>query len=77
MGVIETVIESIAEIIKSTVEAIVEIIQATFTSFNQLGFVQQPFLLPIIIITIGIILVIIVAVLKKFSKLIKKFRRAK
>ena len=66
MGVIETVIEAIAEVI-----------QATFTSLNQLGFVQQPFLLPIIIITIGIIVVIIVAVLKKFSKLIKKFRRAK
>jgi len=40
MGVIETVIESIAQIIKSTIEAIAEIIQATFTSFNQLGFVQ-------------------------------------
>jgi len=43
MGVIETVIESIAQIIKSTIEAIAEIIQATFTSFSQLGFVQQPF----------------------------------
>jgi predicted DNA repair protein MutK len=77
MGVIETVIESIAQIIKSTIESTAEIIQATFTSFSQLGFVQRPFLLPIIIITIGIILVIIVTVLKRFSKLIKKFRRAK
>ena len=77
MGVIETVIESIAQIIKSTIESIAEIIQATFTSLNQLDFVQQQFLLPIIVITIGIIVVIIVAVLKKFSKLIKKFRGAK
>ena len=77
MGVIETVIESIAQIIKSTIDTIAEITQATFTSFSQLGFVQQPFLLPIIVITIGIIVVIIVAVLKRFSKLIKNFRRAK